>query len=331
MTTWCDTGRGVETCDTDSVEASFDCLNRNDDAWEWDPSLQRSRWVFRGHGDSDWPLVPTAWRTTNRHPAVAAAIDYFDGLVPKTLDVRQLDRTGTLPFPPTFDRDAARAVVVQANAELALIAEFVHRADSLGIHVPGHLPPEFHAGLTFEVNRPIAADDFIDLQFSDQQAALAQHHGVPTRLLDWTDDPLTAAYFSASSKPVGDRIAVWALNERAANHVRVELWPGVGWGIRTIRPPRAPNAFLRAQRGAFTVCYGGGLFALVNGGRFPSLEDYAAGAVVNGAVLRKVTLPAACAEEALSWLERHHITRHELMPSLGSAADAVNARWSGRR
>ena len=45
---------------------------------------------------------------------------------------------------------------------------------------------------------------------------IAQHFGVPTRLLDFTENPLVALYFACSGSPQNDA-AVWIINEPAYN------------------------------------------------------------------------------------------------------------------
>ena len=44
-----------------------------------------------------------------------------------------------------------------------------------------------------------------------ERLSIAQHHGVPTRLLDWTLSTSVAAYFAASANPTKSA-AIWALN-----------------------------------------------------------------------------------------------------------------------
>lgn len=95
---------------------------------DWTDSHSDSRWVFRGLGDFDFSLMPTAGRKAKYELA----------------------------------------------HELATLELFRRRAQEFGVN------PQLHR---------------LDA------LALAQHHGLPTRLLDWTTNPLVAAYFAVSSSP----------------------------------------------------------------------------------------------------------------------------------
>lgn len=142
----------------------------------------------------------------------------------------------------------------QVRAEHRLIRYFYRLSDRMGLQVP--------ASRTMRKNLSVAEHDpFIVIPgVAIEQtwippdvleiAALAQHYGIPTRLLDWTYDLNTALYFGFRDAIGKDgNLVIWALNMEDVHFFKIT---GGQLNVEFVTPPYANNPNLYAQKGLFS-------------------------------------------------------------------------------
>lgn len=278
-------------------------IRSSNERW-WNNEEIESDWVFRGHWNSEWKLSPPAWRENNPK---------FSPLLEK---VKQLSFKPGSTFPPK-DLEFSRRMM----AEFQAIGDFSMLADELGFEID----PVYDLKDRYQY---LSNDYFIYNTSNNMQ--IAQHHGIPTRLLDWTKSSSIAAYFATgrefrtSEQP--EKLCVYALNKRKLIQFR-----GGGINLSIDEGKTTKSHYLRAQKGLFTRMNGGVKQFFIDNCRFPSIEDIFELVPENKLeepFILKFELQIDQADKLLLILDRENISQAHLMPNLDKVAETVISRWN---
>lgn len=183
--------------------------------------------IFRGHSDENYKLIPSALRLEKRE------------------ELNSLTEIKIL----SFDTDDE---YFQIQIEYLLLKRFYKMADRQGLRVPNS--DQLREGLNHDFNnltfKLISGEISWLPPFFHEVAGLAQHYGIPTRLLDWSYDPFVAIHFALKDAiDKKGRIAIWCLNQGLlGNYCSMMPTPPVLF----VTPPYYDNPNLNAQKGLFT-------------------------------------------------------------------------------
>lgn len=271
-----------------NVKDFFDALSPLSDNWS-----DYSRPVFRGQGDANWGLTPKVFRSTWKSDFCSSFYS---------------------------SNDNGRQVFLESS----LLKDFLIACDQSGISLVGD-SPEFREEYIYKYSK----NDFVGNPSAWPSCqmhylmALAQHHGVATRLLDWTYVPYVAAYFAASS-------ALQTLSTEPSSISELAVWAlDVGYihlaeTLEVVNVAGAVSVNVAAQSGLF-------LMQKTKGSRYDTHNDdvcFYEGEKNNEMLsFAKITLPVKFAREVLSVCKKFGFSAAKIYPSFEGAVKEVEEKY----
>lgn len=255
---------GPKDGETFTATTFLDYMRKSAPHWWQDGDISNEcDWVFRGQWNANWKLVPSAARKAFREgDPFGSIINCLEKQVTATSsiwgDIDPISRDQILKY-------WAHSICIEHFLKLAQELNFkTEKPPTISLSIKEWIEQlETHGVLDAVLATGIGALMKTSQRefnfYENSSVALAQHHGVPTFLLDWSQNPVVACHFAAN-KPAkvedSSDIAVWALNSKIFEKdmlPKTYFYPiNKQIDVKGLYPPKSENQFLSSQSGILT-------------------------------------------------------------------------------
>ncbi len=299
--------------------------NMDTDLQSYHPAVQgQVRWMFRGHWDSDWELIPGIFRKNwykkfmlKPHKGVSNSVITKR---PQVIYIKNVD---------FIKISKKQKIKFQILMEYYLLERFMDTANSLGIEC-NYTPYlyEYYERIQeyFESGLAAMLPKWPDTNIWPLIAS-AQHHGLPTRFLDFTYNPFFAAFFAASypffeeyitkgkKHKKNKDLCIWAIDKKTATNIISTTHKKPLQEI-PVTNNRLSNLF--AQEGVLVLDPDANQKFMYNNGEWQGLETMG-----KPDSFIKFTLPQSKYKDLLRRLWENDITPARITPNLDRVTETL--------